>query len=339
MWNTYVYLRPEVLALVEDGPHHVLEVAEDEAAVVEEQANEGLETVDLSLPLVGPMNKILLSLKISQTNFLSHFRCLFASLYADSGSVNPPLASSSFSSSFSSNRRSWKRSKIKFECLRRKTTALVFPPATHLLPRLGQPKLRQRHLPQPWLLVLPVIFAPTSSSSTSSPLFFLSVVNASVVPVVVPVPLFIVPEKCSIVIGWLVMGSLVSKDGRSNISRILMPSPYPTAGLCPKTLHLHLVIPPPKGDLIQVLPEVSFWLSYRGRAFIACYYSYNYCIQSTTRPKAANTKSTYEHAPTWSFRPYCISPPPPPPAPPPPAPPAPCSSSATVASRRPRGGP
>ena len=35
---------------------------------------------------------------------------------------------------------------------------------------------------------------------------------------------------------WLVLGSLVSKDGRSDISRILMPSPYPTAGLCPKTL-------------------------------------------------------------------------------------------------------
>ncbi len=38
--------------------------------------------------------------------------------------------------------------------------------------------------------------------------------------------------------GSLVLGSLVSKDGRSDISRILMPSPYPTAGLCPKTLHL-----------------------------------------------------------------------------------------------------
>ncbi len=43
---------------------------------------------------------------------------------------------------------------------------------------------------------------------------------------------------------WLVLGSLVSKDGRSDISRILMPSPYPTAGLCPKTFHLDLVIPP-----------------------------------------------------------------------------------------------
>ncbi len=28
-----------------------------------------------------------------------------------------------------------------------------------------------------------------------------------------------------IVVGWLVLGSLVSKDGRSDISRILMPSP------------------------------------------------------------------------------------------------------------------
>ena len=35
-----------------------------------------------------------------------------------------------------------------------------------------------------------------------------------------------------------------------------MPSPYPTAGLCPKTLHLDLVIP--RGDSIQVLPAVSF---------------------------------------------------------------------------------
>ncbi len=36
--------------------------------------------------------------------------------------------------------------------------------------------------------------------------------------------------------GWLVLGSLVSKDGRSDISWILLPSPYyPTAGLCPKT--------------------------------------------------------------------------------------------------------
>ena len=47
----------------------------------------------------------------------------------------------------------------------------------------------------------------------------------------------------------------------------------PTAGLCPKTLHLDLVIPLPQGDSIQVLPAaVSFWkreryrLSYRGRA-------------------------------------------------------------------------
>ncbi len=41
------------------------------------------------------------------------------------------------------------------------------------------------------------------------------------------------------------LGSLVSKDGQSGFSRILMPSPNPTAGLCPKTLHLDLVIPPP----------------------------------------------------------------------------------------------
>ncbi len=75
-------------------------------------------------------------------------------------------------------------------------------------------------------------------------------------------------------VGWLVLGSLVSKDGRSDISRILMPSPYhPTAGLCPKTLHLDLVIPsPPERDSIQVLPAVSFWkreryrLSYQGWA-------------------------------------------------------------------------
>ncbi len=46
----------------------------------------------------------------------------------------------------------------------------------------------------------------------------------------------------------------------------------PTAGFCPKTLHLDLVIPSPEKDLIQVLPAVSFWkreryrLSYRGRA-------------------------------------------------------------------------
>ena len=47
----------------------------------------------------------------------------------------------------------------------------------------------------------------------------------------------------------------------------------PTAGLCPKTLHLDLVIPPPEGDSIQVLPPaVSFWkreryrLTHRGRA-------------------------------------------------------------------------
>ncbi len=60
-----------------------------------------------------------------------------------------------------------------------------------------------------------------------------------------------------IVVGWLVLGSLVSKDGRSDISQIPMPSPYPTAGLCPKTLHLDLVIPLPEGDSIQVLPAVS----------------------------------------------------------------------------------
>ncbi len=56
----------------------------------------------------------------------------------------------------------------------------------------------------------------------------------------------------------------------------------PIAGLCPKTLHLDLVIPLPEGDLIQVLPAaVSFWkreryrLSYRGRAdcsfFVPCF--------------------------------------------------------------------
>ncbi len=73
-------------------------------------------------------------------------------------------------------------------------------------------------------------------------------------------------------LGWLLLGSLVSKDGRSDISQILMPSPYPTAGLCPKTLHLDLVFPLPEGDLIQVLPAVSFRkreryrLSYRGWA-------------------------------------------------------------------------
>ncbi len=47
----------------------------------------------------------------------------------------------------------------------------------------------------------------------------------------------------------------------------------PTAGLCPKTLHLDLVIPP-EGDSIQVLPAVSFWkrkryrLSYRGKGYV-----------------------------------------------------------------------
>ena len=74
-------------------------------------------------------------------------------------------------------------------------------------------------------------------------------------------------------VGWLVSGEpCFSKDGRSDISRILIPSPYPTAGLCPKTLHLDLAILPTEGDSIQVLPAaLSFWkreryrLSYWGR--------------------------------------------------------------------------
>ncbi len=53
----------------------------------------------------------------------------------------------------------------------------------------------------------------------------------------------------------------------------------PITGLCPKTLHLNLVIPLPEEDSIQVLPAVSFrkreryQLSYWGRALfyvIAC---------------------------------------------------------------------
>ena len=60
------------------------------------------------------------------------------------------------------------------------------------------------------------------------------------------------PCRSGWLVGWLVVGSLVSKDGRSDISRILMPSPYyPTAGLCPKTLHLDLAIPPPSLRGIQ----------------------------------------------------------------------------------------
>ncbi len=44
--------------------------------------------------------------------------------------------------------------------------------------------------------------------------------------------IFLVLKKCLDLYGWLILGSLVSKDGRSDISRILMPSPYhPTAGL------------------------------------------------------------------------------------------------------------
>ena len=65
---------------------------------------------------------------------------------------------------------------------------------------------------------------------------------------------------------------MFSKGGRSEI-RILCHH-LPTAGLCPKTLHLDIVIsPPPWGDSIQVLPAVSFWkceryrLSYRGWAY------------------------------------------------------------------------
>ncbi len=56
---------------------------------------------------------------------------------------------------------------------------------------------------------------------------------------------------------WLVLGSLVSKDSRSDISRILMPSPYPTAGLCPKTLHLDLY-PPLKGSRSRSSQQSAF---------------------------------------------------------------------------------
>ncbi len=74
---------------------------------------------------------------------------------------------------------------------------------------------------------------------------------------------------------FLSLGSLVSKDDRSHISQIHMPSPYTTAGLCPKTLHLDLVIPLPEGirsrsSLQSVLEARTLPLSYRGRADASC---------------------------------------------------------------------
>ncbi len=72
-----------------------------------------------------------------------------------------------------------------------------------------------------------------------------------------------------LVLVWF-LGSRVSKDGRSNISRILMPSPSHCRVMSqdPSSRSRYS----PEGDLIQVLPAVSFWkrehyrLSYRGRA-------------------------------------------------------------------------
>ncbi len=59
-------------------------------------------------------------------------------------------------------------------------------------------------------------------------------------------------------VGWLVGSGEPCFQGRPmRFSRILMPPPYPTAGLCPETFHLDLVIPP-EGDSIQVLAAVSF---------------------------------------------------------------------------------
>ena len=84
---------------------------------------------------------------------------------------------------------------------------------------------------------------------------------------------FLADKKTSCLFYVLFFGSLVSKDGRSGFHESLYLHP-PTAGLCPKTLHLDLLIPLPEGDSIQVIPAVSFWkrkryrLSYQGRAFL-----------------------------------------------------------------------
>ncbi len=65
-------------------------------------------------------------------------------------------------------------------------------------------------------------------------------------------------KRTTVLVGWFVGSGEPCFQGRPMcFSRILMPSPYPTAGLWPETFHLDLVIPP-KGDSIQVLPAVSF---------------------------------------------------------------------------------
>ncbi len=75
-----------------------------------------------------------------------------------------------------------------------------------------------------------------------------------------------------LVFGLVFLGSLVSKDGQSDISRILMPSPSHCRVMSQDPSSQSRYPPPPEGDSIQVLPAVSFWkreryrLSHRGRS-------------------------------------------------------------------------
>ncbi len=77
-------------------------------------------------------------------------------------------------------------------------------------------------------------------------------------------------EKVLLVLVLVFWGALFPRTADPIFHESLCLHP-PTAGLCPKTLHLDLVFPP-EGDSIQVLPAVSFWkreryrLSYQGRA-------------------------------------------------------------------------
>ncbi len=85
--------------------------------------------------------------------------------------------------------------------------------------------------------------------------FLFNNVRTFLKPTVTPPPPSPQPPRTSF--GFL--GSLVSKDGRSDISRILMPLPLSHCRVMSQDPSSRSRYPPPGGDSIQVLPAVSFW--------------------------------------------------------------------------------
>ncbi len=89
------------------------------------------------------------------------------------------------------------------------------------------------------------------------------------------------------IIGWLVLRSLVSKDSLADPifheSLCLRP---PTAGLCPKTLHLDLVIPPWGG--FDPGPPSSQFLEY--------YYYYTLFEKNLYQKSFLRRHGSFEHS-------------------------------------------